>query len=145
MIKVEASAHINRPLEEVFEFVTDLSTHPKWRHGISSEWTSDGPVGVGSTARSVNKMLGREMESIGEITAWDPPYKHSVKAVGGPVPFENVQTFESKEGGTKVTFKGQAEVRGLFKLVEGLVSNRVQKQFEKDLQNLKKYMEGGQG
>lgn len=146
MFKFEKIVYINRPLEEVFEFSTNPVNDPKWRDSaVSGEKTSDGPIGVGSTFRSVDKLIGREIESTVEVTVWDPPNKYGVKALGGPMPFEMIQTLESKEGGTQLTLSGQAEIGGFFKLAEGLVGKQLEKQMEKDLNGLKKYMEGGQG
>jgi hypothetical protein len=52
----------------------------------SAVWASEGPVGVGSLLRSVDKLMGRKIESTCKISAWDPPNEYGQKAVGGPVP-----------------------------------------------------------
>lgn len=145
MYTFEHSVFINRPQEEVFEFLTNPANDPKWRDSaVSGEWTSDSPIGVGSTQHSVDKLLGREIESTIEVTVWDPPHKIALKTVGGPMPYEATQTFESKEGGTQLTFSGHAEISGFFKLAEGLVGKQMDKQINKDLNSLKGYMEAGE-
>jgi uncharacterized protein YndB with AHSA1/START domain len=49
-MKVEASVMIDRPVEEVWEFIMDLSKVPTWDTSISEvRETSTGPIGVGST------------------------------------------------------------------------------------------------
>ncbi len=145
MFEFEKTIFINRSPEEVFEFLTNPANDPKWRNSsISGEWTSDGPIGVGSTQHSVDKMLGREIESTSEVTVWDPPNKFGLKTVGGPMPFEITQKIESKEGGTQLTLIGHAEVGGFFKLAEGLVGKQLEKQINQDLDGLKVYMEGSQ-
>jgi carbon monoxide dehydrogenase subunit G len=143
MYKFEHSVYISRPQQEVFDFLTNPANDTKWRESaISGEWTSDGPIGVGSTQHTVDKLLGREIESTLEVTAWDPPRKVGIKTVGGPMPYEATQTFESMEGGTQLTFSGHAEIGGFFKLAEGLVGKQLEKQIDKDLNSLKQYMEG---
>lgn len=146
MFKFEKSVFINQPIEEVFEFLTDPANDSKWREVAESrEWSSDGPIRVGSTQRSVSKMLGRKIETTTEVTAWNPPQLYGSKSIDGPIPFEATQKFESQDGGTLVTFSGQAEISGFFKLAEGLVGKQLEKTIEKDLNDLKQYMEGGQG
>ena len=83
MIAFEKSIFINRPQQEVFDFVSNPANDPQWRSGAeSAEWTSEGPVGVGSTYRSVDKLLGRKIEGTTEVTIWDPPPSVSKRPAG---------------------------------------------------------------
>ena len=144
MFTFERSIFINRPPQEVFDYMSDPGNDTDWRDSaVSSEWTSEGPPGVGSTLRSVDKLLGRKMESTSEITAWDPPHRYGQKAVSGPVPFELTVKFEAKEKGTQLTMSGNAEPGGFFKLAEGLVRKQLEKQFDADLNGLKLALEAG--
>lgn len=142
MIKLEKSIFINRPQQEVFDFVTNLANDPKWQSTIESvERTSEGPIGAGSTWRYVGKLLGRRIETEIQMTRYDPPKQASVKGISGPVPFENTYKFESKGNGTQVSVMGQAEVGGFFKLAEGLVGKQMEKQIEAGLTALKLVLE----
>ncbi len=146
MYTFERSIHIDRPQQEVFDFVTNPANDPKWQ-GTSegSEWTSEGPIGVGSTQRSVNRFMGRKLEGTTEVTVWDPPHQIAQKSVGGPIPFEMTLRFDSMGGGTHLTISGQAEIGGFFKLGEGLVGKQLEKQMESDFNTLKDVMEAAQG
>jgi len=69
MITIEVSIVINRPLEEVFAFLSDLENNLKWRPGqIEAKKTSAGPIGVGTTYRMINNVLGRRIEGEAEVT-----------------------------------------------------------------------------
>jgi uncharacterized membrane protein len=144
MIKIEKSVLINRPQQEVFDFVTNLSNDPQWQSSIESvEQVSDGPIGVGSTWRYVSKYLGRKNETEIQMTSYEPPRHSTVKAVSGPIPFENTHTFQAQDGGTLLTFTGQAEIGGFFKMAEGLAGKQLEKQIESDAAALKKLLEAG--
>jgi uncharacterized membrane protein len=144
MFKFEKSGFIDRPQQEVFAFVTDLANDPKWQNTIISvKRISDGPIGVGSTWHYTTKFLGRETETEIQMTSYEPPLRVSVKAINGPVPFENTYTFESKDGGTLLTVTGKAEIGGFFKMAEGLVGKQVEKQIETDAATLKALLEAG--
>jgi len=144
MYKFEKNVFINRPQQEVFDFVTNLANDTQWQSGVElSEWTSDGPPAVGSTHKVVRNMLGRNMEATIVVTSWDPPNQWGNKSDGGPVPFEGMQKFEAQDGGTLMTFSAQAELGGFFKLAEGLVGKQIEKQIETDSAKLKKLLEAG--
>ena len=144
MFKFERCISINRPRKEVFDFVTNLDNDSQWQSGIESvERTSAGPIGAGSTWKYRSKLLGRKVETEIEMTSYDPPRKASVKAISGPVPFENTYEFESKENGTQLCLCGQAEFGGFFKLAEGLVGRQLEKQVEADTNALKLILEAG--
>jgi carbon monoxide dehydrogenase subunit G len=89
MINFESSLFINRPQQEVFDFLTNPANDAKWQSGTElAEWTSEAPHGVGSTQRSVGKLLGRKIDIAIEVTNWDPPQQMGFKTVGGPLSVE---------------------------------------------------------
>jgi uncharacterized membrane protein len=144
MFKYEKNVFINRPQQEVFDFVANLENDPKWQASIQSvEQTSDGPIGEGSTFRYQTKYLGRKSETEIQLTSYDPPNGASVKVLSGPVPFENTYKFEAQDGGTLLTFTGWAEIGGFFKIAEGLAGKQIEKQMEADAAALKKVLEAG--
>jgi uncharacterized membrane protein len=144
MYTFEKTIIINLPQQEVFDYLTDPANDGKWRKtSVSSEWTSEGPVGVGSTQHSVDKFLGRNIESDSEITVWDPPNEYGWKSVGGPIPYELSMKFTPDGGGTQISFGGQAELGGFLKLAEGMAGKQMEKQMDDDFNNLKAVLEAG--
>ena len=144
MYKFESSIFINRPVQEVFDYVTNPANNAKWQSGTeSAEWTSDGPPGVGSTFKVVTSLLGRKIEAVIEVTGWDPPNLSRIKSVGGPMPFESATRFTAQGDGTLLTETGQAEIGGFFKLAEGLVGKQLEKQGEANRAALKLLLEAG--
>ena len=144
MFTFEKSLFINRPQQEVFDFLSNPANDAQWQGSTeSAEWTSEGPPGVGSTQRSVIKLLGRKIDSSLEVTTWNPPRQLGFKVVSGPIPFEGTIKLESQENGTQVTQTVHAEPGGFFKIAEGLAIKRVKKTIETDVQTLKRLLEAG--
>ena len=144
MYTFEKNVLINLSQQEVFDYVTDPANEKKWRKGsVSGEWTSEGPVGVGSTQHAVGKFLGRNIESDTEVMVWNPPNEYGWKSVGGPIPFEVSMKFTAEGDGTQLSFSGQAELAGFFKLAEGLAGKQLEKQIDGDFKNLKDVLEAG--
>jgi uncharacterized membrane protein len=102
MAKIEASLVINRAIEEVFAFAGNVENNPQWQSGVlEARVTSEGPIGAGTTYRYVSQLLGRRIETDGEITEYEPNRKYSFKSISGPFPIEGGFTFEAAEGGHK--------------------------------------------
>ncbi len=58
MFRLEHSVVINRPIEQVFEYVTNIENAPKWKSRLLEVTrTSEGPVGVGTTTTHVGQFL----------------------------------------------------------------------------------------
>jgi len=142
MAKVEVSVVINRPIEEVFALAGNVENNAQWQSGVlEAKVTSEGPMGVGTTYRYVSQLLGRRIETDGEITEYEPNRKYSFKSTSGPFPIEGVFTFEAADGGTKVTLTVKADVGGFFKMAEPLVARMINRQFETDVNTLKDVLE----
>jgi len=141
MITFEKRVFVERPIQDVFDFVSDPANAAKWRSTIESAgWISEGSVGVGSRLRQVSKFMRRKQENTAEITAWEPPNRMAQKMVEGP-PFEHAFELQSKHGGTDLTVIGNMEMRGIFKLVPGMVVRQSEKMLETELNTLKLLLE----
>ena len=145
-IRQEHSVVINRPVEEVFAFVTDPNNDPLWQStSLETEQISEGPVDVGATFRNISKFLGRRIESTYEVTENEPPHRQCVRITSGPIPGSGCYLFESADGGsTRFTQTFEAEVGGFFKLAEPLVGRAIRRQMEADMATLKDLLESGE-
>lgn len=143
MIKIEKSIFIDRPQEEVFDFMGNLENDIQWRNLESAERTSDGPIGVGTTWREASNFMGREIELDIETIGYDPPHQLINKSISGPFPMEVTIHFKALDGGTLISLSAQGEFGGFFKMAEGLVSKQVEKQVDTEWAALKKLLEAG--
>ena len=142
MINFDYQFTVNASPQEVFDLFTDPTKGTEWRESaVSAEWTSEPPHGVGSTIKALDKVLGRDVASTQEITAWDPPNKNGFKGGSGPMTFELTTTFEAHDNGTKVTVTLEAESGGLFKIAENLFAKQMEKQVTADMAGLKRVLE----
>jgi uncharacterized protein YndB with AHSA1/START domain len=134
---------INRPVQEVFDFMTNPANSTKWQNGTeSAKWASEGPVGAGSVMHTVGRMMGREFVMDAEITQWDPPRLWGLKSNSGPIKFEGTNKFESKDGGTLIVQNFEGQMGGFLKLAEGLAVKQMEKQIAADGNKLKMLLEG---
>lgn len=142
MARIEINLVINRPIEEVFAFVSNSENLPRWRTtSLEVKKTSDGPIGMGSTFKGRFTFLGRQFDSNVVVTAHELNRVFESKIAEGPFPLATRYTLEPVENGTQVAFVVEGAPGGFFKLAEPLVVSMAKRAYETDLQNLKEMLE----
>jgi carbon monoxide dehydrogenase subunit G len=142
MYKFEKSVFINRPQQEVFDFVSNPVNSPQWEGGIeSSQWATDGPPGVGSMIKVVFKMGLFKMVFEPEITEWDPFNMYSYKGSMLGLQGTSIYRFEAKEDGTQLTMKAEVEGKGIARLLESMMGKNAEKEDGRSLDALKVLLE----
>ena len=142
MARIQHSIVINRPVEDVWAFMAVPENDLQWISGlVENTQTSEGPMGVGATFKGTRRFLGRSIESGVEITEWEPNKRGSIKSTSGPMSFNGTRTFESVEGGTRVSEDFEAEIGGFFRLAEPLVLRAAKRQIAADYETLKDILE----
>ena len=122
MAEIETTVTIERPREEVFGYFLALEenvpkTNPDVEYVVK---TPDGPTVVGTTLRSRGRSLGRVRETSMRFTAILPNEKIQFEAEVGPMRPRCVFTFDPTDGGTRVTFRGDPNPVGPFKVLSPL-------------------------
>lgn len=142
MAKFEITVDINRPIEEVFAFISNPENLPRWRaSALEIKRNSSEPLSVGSVVRGRFTFLGRPFDGDLEIIAHEPHAKYGTKMVGGPFPLEARYTLEPTANGTQLTMVVEGTPGGFFKLAEPLVVSLAKRSYEADLNNLKEMLE----
>ena len=143
MARIEQSIKVNCAIEKAFALATDFSKAGTWQEGVvEANVTSTGAFGVGSTYAWKAKALGQTMETLGEVTVWNPPFAYEWKATKSAFPLAGGMKFQADGSGTLVTLFADAEPGGFFKLAEGMLKRQMEKQFTGNLAALKKLLGG---
>jgi uncharacterized membrane protein len=142
-MRVEESIEINKPPEEVFDYVSDVGNFPQWMaHTLEVRKDTAGPPQRGDRFTVAIKSVGRRFETPYERTSYNPNLRYTDRAVGGPIPNQRWNyTFEEVPGGTRLSRAVEAESGGILKLLEPLQKRAVKRQLRKDLQSLKDLLE----
>ena len=119
MPSAERTITINRPVEEVFSFVSDGRNAKLWRSGVLDVELASG-AGLGARySQGVRGPGGRRIAADYEITEYEPNSKIAFAATAGPVRPTGSFTFEGMGTGTILTFRLDAQLGGLQKLLLG--------------------------
>ncbi len=144
MITFDLVTLIDRPVKDVFAFVTNLNNMHRWQSTVQEIKPALGkPMGVGATFNVRGEMLGRKLEGLLEIIEFEPDSKFGYKGKMGPVTVGAVMTFSKAGTGTKLSMSGRGEPGGFFKIAEGVLAGRIKAQMEDNLSRLKSVLESG--
>ncbi|HZA27685.1 MAG TPA: SRPBCC family protein [Actinomycetota bacterium] len=119
MIDRSDSVTINRPVEEVFAYVTDTSNDPAWHTDIlEAQKTSEGPIGIGTRWHLRFKPFMGTSDGNTEVVAFEPNRKEALSGAMGPMQPTLTYLFEPADGGTRFTRRVQIKVSGMMRLME---------------------------
>jgi carbon monoxide dehydrogenase subunit G len=144
MINLDLSTLIDRPVKDVFAFVSNLNNMSKWNSAVVSlQQLTPGAVGVGTKFKSVGEMMGRRIEGEVQVTSYEPDTKTGFQMNAGPMQINVTISFKPVGTGTKVGLNAQGNPAGVFKLAEGIMQGRIKSLMEENLARLKSVLEKG--
>jgi carbon monoxide dehydrogenase subunit G len=141
--RVERSARIGAAPEVLFAYLSDLDNLAEWQSGVvSAERTSDGELGVGSTASVVRELMGNRIEAPLRITAYEPPRRLGIASeISGVRASGELELSPLDDGATDLRFA--MEIRGslLTAFMEPMIANAAGSEVEASLQRIAKRIE----
>src|SRR5438132_14157507 len=135
MIPIEVRVDIDRPAAEVFEYLEEVENNPRWLSGMrSSTWTSQSPVGVGSTYAQVSQFLGRQIHTSFEVTRHEPGRLITIESrEGSSFPITVTRQVEPDgPGRSHVTELVAGAASGFHSLATPLLRRMVQRNIQRD-------------
>ena len=122
MAGFKQSVVINRPVKQVFAFVSDLENDPPWSGAAEMRRTSPGPVGIGTTFQPRDRLLGRRLELTLRVVGYEPNRKITLRTTSKRLSFAGTRMVEPVgEDATRVTFVGGGRAGGVWRLAEPLL------------------------
>jgi carbon monoxide dehydrogenase subunit G len=149
MPRVDEEIVINRPPEEVFDFVTTPENDLRWvSTAVERQRESEGAIGVGSKIKAIDKFLGRRIESTLEVTGHEPPTRSTIE-LRGQITAHGTYALEPAGSGTRFHWALEADpgLGGLFlgRVTDPLVTWVFRRRVQGDLRRLKNVLESSNG
>lgn len=136
-MEFDLEVRIDRPVADVFAYVTDVRNVPEWQESAeSAEWIEEG-----RRFRERRHFMGRTATLELEVTAFERDRRFDVRTTNAPVRFEIRHSFEAAGGGTVLRAHGEAKLGGALRLAAGMARRQAEGQFRKDFERLKAVLE----
>ncbi|MEV4786214.1 SRPBCC family protein [Streptomyces tuirus] len=128
------------PPERVAAYAMDWRHDADWTQGIrTAELTTEaagGGFGIGAEVTRTAYFLGRRIDYILRVAAYDPPRLLDMVSVAGPMPMHVTYTFEPDPSGTHARIRVRGGQGGFYRLAAPLLARQVRGNLAKDLRDL---------
>ncbi len=140
MATIETSISINKPVEKVFEFLTNVQNQKALSSAITDVVVS-GKIAVGTRYKIKTAVMNRTIETENEIVAIEPNKKFAVKTLAAPPASDVTSTYtlEKDGAGTKLHLAMDAVV---MPGTENMVVPQLRAGLDTSLAAMKKVVEG---
>lgn len=145
-IEFEVSTKINRPAEDVFDYLTNPENVVEWNSQAVEVPPVEEDMDVGTTWRPlVNGLVGTS-ELPMECTTYEPPnrfgYRTTTGLLGDRIQNTGAEYTCTPQGDqTRLAWSGTIETYGFAKLLQPLLSRVLRKDVETSLEKVKSVME----
>jgi uncharacterized membrane protein len=142
MIRIEGEIVIDRPVDEVFDFVADARNEPRYNpRMLRAEKLSPGPIDLGTRFRDEIRSMGRPAEITIEIIGYERPRRLTDSIHLSTMDIRGGLTFDPVPAGTRMRWAWELLPRGVFKLLTPMVARIGRRQEQRIWAGLKRVME----
>ncbi|WP_033314070.1 SRPBCC family protein [Streptomyces iakyrus] len=128
------------PPECVAAYAMDWRHDADWTQGIrTAQLTTEAAGGGFDTGAEVTRtayFLGRRIDYVLRVAAYDPPRLLDMVSVAGPMPMHVTYTFEPDPSGTHARIRVRGGAGGFYRLAAPLLARQVRGNLAKDLRDL---------
>lgn len=133
---------VNKPIAEVFQFVSDPRSLLQWDSGVREmKKVEQGPIKAGSHFRGDYQGMG---QTLLEVTGYDPNQRVTTLAESKLMTYKLTDEVEATEGGTRLRRTIDGHFNGLLRFIlEPLMGGPFRKNFIKSATQVKEAIESG--
>jgi carbon monoxide dehydrogenase subunit G len=141
LIDFTNTIRIERPIDEVFSYLSDLERIPEWNWAIAeTKKITPGPIAVGTRYRQA-RVVPRPATELLEITALDPSQRFEVQGVLAGMAAHLTYLLEEDRLGTVVTNAVRLDADGAARLLAPILSRKISGAVASNLNDLKTQLE----
>jgi hypothetical protein len=142
MAHVEGEITINRPVEDVFDFVADERHEPLYNEEmLHCELLSGEPIGPGSRFKALMSMRGRPVDMTIEFTTYERPRLLGSVTHLTTMEIKGMLTFTPVPEGVRMRWSWDLYPKGFLTLLTPLVTRMGQRQEQRIWTGLKRVLE----
>jgi uncharacterized membrane protein len=140
----ETSVRVERPIDEVFAFVSDPTQFPLWNSAVQAVKATSGEPGEPGSTYSMERELptGRAENEL-EVAARRYPSEFGIRTTRGPTPFVYTYRFAADGDDTIIRLDARVELAGVEAVLGPLAGRGIRRGVDANLAHLKRILEEG--
>jgi hypothetical protein len=140
----EASVEIDKPIDEVFTYIGNnfFDNYPKWAvEVVEFEPLTGNKVFIGAQAKQIRKDNGAKVESVFEITDYQPQSKLEFQGISAPYKHSYLLETIAQKQPTRLIFRFELLELDIFmRPFEKLIRSAIEDGAENTVENIKNLM-----
>ena len=143
MATIEETIIINKPVDPVFDYVTNFDNLTKWYTNIlESVKTSEKSKGIGTTYKGVIKAMGMKMDWTSRVTDFEENTRVDKTITSGKITIYEKLLFDETDGGnTEFNLIQEYRCGGFYRLISPILVLSMHSTMKKNLAKLKSILE----
>ena len=142
MARIIGEIVIDRPIEEVFDFVADGCNEPKYNPDmVQSVKVTTGPIGAGTRFAVTHMTAGRSVGMSVEVTEYERPHRLATHTSMSWADVQEVLTFDTAGTGTRMRWAWHVRPKGMAISLAPIVSVIGARQERALWEGMKRYLE----
>ena len=141
MATVNGAIRINKPVDEVFSYVSNPRNLPSWDRTVNDVRFS-GPVSAGRGGTIIRQFNGKGHREEFEIHALESNRVLEIDGYSDHLWFQTVVRFQPTDGGTEVAYSQTVHGDGLTRLFKPLAPRSANARVSESFGHLKQALEG---
>ena len=138
-MKGEMKCVVNRPVEEVFDFLADIRHEAVWNpRVVRIDKTSEGPIGAGTTFHGLYKGIGPLRT---ELVEYARPERLSFRSRGPRMRIAGTFVLSAVQGDSNVVLNANLQPQGPFRYIAPLMAPLIKRQNAAAATRLKQALE----
>jgi uncharacterized protein YndB with AHSA1/START domain len=140
-MEFETEVRIERPVEAVFDYVSDPTTFPSWNSAVQAVRITSGDGEPRSTYQMERELPGGPAENGLEIVERVPQSEFVIRTTSGPTPFVYRYRFEGNGQATNMHLAATVELSGIAGALGPLAARAVRRGVDSNFADLKRILE----
>lgn len=141
-MSIDATAErlVPLPVDVVAGYAMDWRHDHEWTQGIRTAALTrpapSGGFGEGAEVTRTAYFLGKRIDYVLRVAAYEPPNLLDMVSVAGPMPMHVTYSFEPRADGTLARIRVRGDTGGFYRLAAPLMAHKVRSSIAKDLHDL---------
>ena len=127
VISIERVITVDKPVETVFAYLSDLETINEWDPGTLSMVKLEGDGRIGTKYKNISSLGGRETELEYVVQQFEPDRLLQIRGENKTVIALGTLSLRPSAAGTEVTYRADVEFKGVTRLIEPLLRSQLKK------------------